>query len=176
MRVEGAQLPHRPHPGHRHQRLLPRGDIGHRHSRRQRLPRPGRKLNWKHFGSSFGLENGLKLLSDSVTLPGGAATCSEGFVYFFLRVPQGCLAVLQLPCYPSKQGELLENMLQNLRNKWPPHPVPIFELFNSVGNLKPKFNWFFKLKLNQKSFSIELTPRSTWWSIRSGAASGAAAS
>ena len=123
MRVEGAQLPHRPHPGHRHQRLLPRGDIGHRHSRRQRLPRPGRKLNWKHFGSSFGLENGLKLLSDSVTLPGGAATCSEGFVYFFLRVPQGCLAVLQLPCYPSKQGELLENMLQNLRNKWPPHPV-----------------------------------------------------
>ena len=34
----------------------------------------------------------------------------------------GCWAVLQLPCCPSKQGELLENILQNLRNKWLPHP------------------------------------------------------
>ena len=32
-------------------------------------------------------------------------------------------AILQLPCCPRKQGELLENRLQNLQNKWPPHPV-----------------------------------------------------
>ena len=35
----------------------------------------------------------------------------------------GYWAVLQLPCCPSKKGELSENLLQNLRNKWPPHPV-----------------------------------------------------
>ena len=35
----------------------------------------------------------------------------------------GRYAVLQLPCGPSKQGELSENLLQNLRNNWPPHPV-----------------------------------------------------
>ena len=51
----------------------------------------------------------------------GAATCSEGFVNCFLRVGLlGCNAAAMLP----KQGELSENILvQNLRNKWPPHPV-----------------------------------------------------
>ena len=34
-------------------------------------------------------------------IPGGAVTCSEGFVYFFESSP-GCWAVLQLPCCPSK--------------------------------------------------------------------------
>ena len=37
--------------------------------------------------------------------------------------------------------------------------LPIFVLFISVGNLKPKLEWFFKLKLKPKYFSIELTPR-----------------
>jgi len=55
---------------------------------------------------------------------GGAATCFKGFVNCFLRVPQavglycGCHAAQS-----SKQEELLENMLQNLQNKWLPHPV-----------------------------------------------------
>ena len=35
----------------------------------------------------------------------------------------GSWAELQLPCSPSKQGELGENRLQNLQNKWPPRPV-----------------------------------------------------
>ena len=41
---------------------------------------------------------------------------------FFLELPRllGCTAAAMLP---SKQGELLEIILQNLRNKWPPHPV-----------------------------------------------------
>ena len=30
--------------------------------------------------------------------------------------------------------------------------LPIFELFISVGNLKPKLEWFFKLKLKPKLF------------------------
>ena len=44
-------------------------------------------------------------------------------LFTFSESSSGCWAILQLPCCPSKQGELLENILQNLRNKWPPHPV-----------------------------------------------------
>ena len=39
--------------------------------------------------------------------------------------------------------------------------LPIFELFISVGNLKPKLKWIFKLKLEQKN-TIELSPGQTW--------------
>ena len=42
-------------------------------------------------------------------LPGGTATCSEGFVNNFLKVPQA-FAILQLPCCPRKHGEHLENI------------------------------------------------------------------
>ena len=35
----------------------------------------------------------------------------------------GCWAVLQLPCCPSKQGELPEKMLQNLLHKLTPQTV-----------------------------------------------------
>ena len=41
----------------------------------------------------------------------------------FSESSPGCWAVLQLHCCPSKQGELKENLLQNLWNKWPPHMV-----------------------------------------------------
>ena len=39
-------------------------------------------------------------------IPGGAATCSEGFVLLFSESSPSCWAVLQLPCCPNKQGEL----------------------------------------------------------------------
>ena len=45
------------------------------------------------------------------------------FCKMFTQSSTGRWAVLQLPCCPCKQRELLENMLQNLRNKWPPYPV-----------------------------------------------------
>ena len=54
-------------------------------------------------------------------VPGGAATCSERFCKMFFESSPGCWAVLQLHCCPSKQGELSENLLKNLRNKRPPH-------------------------------------------------------
>ena len=41
----------------------------------------------------------------------------------FFESSPGRVAVLQLPCCPSKEGGLSENLLHNLRNKWPPHPV-----------------------------------------------------
>ena len=45
-------------------------------------------------------------------------------------------SVLQLPCCPSKQGEVLENRLKNLRNKWPPHPVQSWQIamLITIGN------------------------------------------
>ena len=56
----------------------------------------------------------------AITVPSCIGWGSHLFRRFFLRVPQ---ALLQLPCCPSNQRELLENILKNLRNKWPPHPV-----------------------------------------------------
>ena len=47
------------------------------------------------------------------------------FCKLFSENSSGSWAVLELPCSPSKQGELLENILQNLRNKWPPNPVAL---------------------------------------------------
>ena len=50
-----------------------------------------------------------------VHLPGGAATCSEGFVVNFLKVPLACwgssVAAVQ---HNSLAGELSENILKNL--------------------------------------------------------------
>ena len=63
-------------------------------------------------------EGGFTLHLQTLLL-GGATTW---FCKPFSGSSPGCWAVLQLPCCPSKQGELLENILQNLRNKWLPHP------------------------------------------------------
>ena len=46
-------------------------------------------------------------------IPRGAATCSERFCKMFSESFTGSWAELQLPCCPSKQGELLENILQS---------------------------------------------------------------
>ena len=51
------------------------------------------------------------------TLLGGAATCSEGFLICFLKVPFDCLGSMAAAVMP---GELSE---KNLRNKWLPHPI-----------------------------------------------------
>ena len=56
------------------------------------------------------------------------------FCLLFLKSSPGCWAVLQLPCCPSKQGEPLENILQNLRKKWPPHPVHIITKTRARSN------------------------------------------
>ena len=59
-------------------------------------------------------------------LPGaGAATSSERFCKMFSESSPGCWTVLQLHCCPSKQGELSENLLQNLQNKCPSHLVQL---------------------------------------------------
>ena len=44
-----------------------------------------------------------------------------------------------MPCCPSKQEELSENILQNLRNKWPPHPVVLSQVFPVRGSASSAF-------------------------------------
>ena len=51
---------------------------------------------------------------------GGAATCSEGVVNCFLRAPQAVRLFCNCSCHAAQASE---GILQNLRNKWPPHPV-----------------------------------------------------
>ena len=55
-------------------------------------------------------------------LLGGAATCSEGFVISFLKVPLACLGNMASAVQPNGLGTF-QKSLQNLQNKWPPHPV-----------------------------------------------------
>ena len=57
----------------------------------------------------------------------------QRFCSLFSESSPGRWAILQLPCCPSKQGELLENILQNLWGKWPPHPVQRFSSSHSHG-------------------------------------------
>ena len=56
-------------------------------------------------------------------VPVGAATCSEGFVYFFLKVPQAVGLYCSCHAAQASKGNFKKKILQNLRNKWPPHPV-----------------------------------------------------
>ena len=53
----------------------------------------------------------------SANIQCGAATCSEGFVKCFPRVPQ---AIGLYSSCQRKQWEFSENILQNLWNKLPP--------------------------------------------------------
>ena len=48
--------------------------------------------------------------------------------------------LLKLPGCPSKQGELLEKILQNLRNKWPLHPVDTILIKLCYTDLISRFN------------------------------------
>ena len=47
----------------------------------------------------------------------------QRFCNMYSESSPGHWAVLQLPRCPSKEGELSENILQNLLNKWPPQTV-----------------------------------------------------
>ena len=47
-------------------------------------------------------------------IPGGAASCSEGFVVCFLKVPHACWGSMAAATQPNGPGGLSENILQNL--------------------------------------------------------------
>ena len=49
-----------------------------------------------------------------ITLPGGEATCSEGFVVSFLKVPHASWSSMAAAVQPNGPGRLSENILQNL--------------------------------------------------------------
>ena len=67
---------------------------------------------------------------DGVHLPSAIHTVWSGrlrkrFCNMFSESSTGSWAELQLPCCPSKQWELPENMLQNLLQNLPPQAVQI---------------------------------------------------
>ena len=89
---------------------------------------------------------------------GGAATCSEGFVNCFLRVPQalGCTAAAMLP---KQARELLDNILQNLPQQVPA-PPSISARFGSV-------TYHFIFWYLQKSLSqAKMTPPAWRYKVR----------
>ena len=55
----------------------------------------------------------------------------------FSESSAGSWAELQLPCCPSKQGELQENMLQNLLLNLPPQTVKTLQKVNVARFLAP---------------------------------------
>ena len=82
----------------------------------------------------------------------GAATCSEGFVKSFIKVPLACLGSMHGSCSISLQpGELSEKSEQNLWNKWPPHQEYMGELLEGWRALQPSWavlNKCMKVHLN----------------------------
>ena len=60
------------------------------------------------------------------------------FCKLFSESSTGRWAIVQLPCCPSKQGELSENILANLQNKWPPHPVVCSQKLNQPDMLRSR--------------------------------------
>ena len=61
------------------------------------------------------------------------------FCNMFSESSTGSWAELQLPCSPSKQGELLDNMLQNLSLNLPPQTVEkTAELDGKILQLVPE--------------------------------------
>ena len=90
--------------------------------RRRRRRRRKQHVRWK--------SQQRELTALHCAVLGGAATCSEGFVICFLKVPLACLFSMAATGQPNTQytiqpiaWELSENISQNLRNKWPPHLV-----------------------------------------------------
>ena len=84
----------------------------------------------------------------SSQLPGGAAT---GFVNTFLKVPQA--TGLDCSCHAAQasNGNFHRNLLQNLRNKWPPNPV------DDIRCIKDKRNFWRQIwnpQLNRRGLTI----------------------
>ena len=71
-------------------------------------------------------------------LHSGAAACRKGFVICFSESSTGCWAVLQMPCCLSKQGELSENIKQNIFYKLPLQAVHVSQtdaLYSTYSHL-----------------------------------------
>ena len=78
-----------------------------------------------------------------IYIQSGAATCSEGFATWLLRVPQAVGPYFSCHAAQSSEGNFQKNRLQNLRNKLSPKTVkvdklaPIFAMVNvSVKSLR----------------------------------------
>ena len=68
-----------------------------------------------------------------IYIQSGAATCSEGFVTWLLRVPQAVGPYFSCHAAQSSEGNFQKNRLQNLRNKLSPKTVQYYIFFNIMG-------------------------------------------
>ena len=68
-------------------------------------------------------------------LPGGAATCSEGFVVHFLKVPNACWGSSVAAEHANSLRELSENILKNLSEQVaaPPGIAVTIPFFSGIG-------------------------------------------
>ena len=65
-----------------------------------------------------------RMHSNSIEIiPGGAATCSEGCVVNFLKVPLACWGSSVAAVQPNSLGNSQKTSYKTSRNKWPPHLV-----------------------------------------------------
>ena len=65
--------------------------------------------------------------TQACSIPGGAATCSEGFVVSFLKVPLACWGSSVAAVQPNNLGNSQKTYFKTSRIKWPPHLVLRFK-------------------------------------------------
>ena len=65
----------------------------------------------------------LPFFQCAIEIPGGAATCSEGFVVCFLKVHLVCWGSMAAAVQPNSLGNSQKISYKTSQNKWPPHPV-----------------------------------------------------
>ena len=103
-----------------------------------------RHLGWVDFVSVISLSAQFCFGRWKLDIIGWAATVwggrlSKRFSNMFPESSTVSWAELQLPCCPSKQGELPENMAQNLLLNLPPHPVGNMVEHPNQGQPNPCF-------------------------------------
>ena len=63
-------------------------------------------------------------------IPGGAATCSEGFVVNFLKVPLACWGSNVAAVQPNSLGNSQKTFYKISHNKWQPHLVDYLKSYS----------------------------------------------
>ena len=67
-----------------------------------------------------------RFLRRAKLIPGGAATCFEGLVVNFLKVPLACWVSSVAAVQPNSLGNSQKIFYKTSRNKWPPHLVSFY--------------------------------------------------
>jgi len=104
-------------------------------------------------------------------LPRGAATCSQGFVVIFLKVPLACWGSNVAAVQPNSLGNSQKTFYKISQNKWPPHLVDHLKKWSRVTclNLWLVLVWIKVLYWKWTSYDSVLrqvrvlNQRASWW-------------